>query len=241
MLLISAYILDVTISLASSIYYLLSLLARRHRRESPGGIKVDLFRIIRLIDKGRRLGCVFVEHDVSLDHVRNPESGLVLEESASRDTEDLVQFLQSESIISHALTPFGKDLPLRLGYETEDAHEGDGVETGVEAKGTDDRHCGDHRRESQTQNSSEEGVDTHGPGHSLLSVNGGEYFGRILESNRTFGERIEDREEVDEQCDDTGTCIGDFDSIVDQEGQSGGEKHETHARESEEQEGSSSE
>jgi hypothetical protein len=41
-------------------------------------------------------------------------------------------------------------------------------------------------------------VDAHGPCHPLLSLNGGEYLGRVLESDRSFSQGIADGEEVDE-------------------------------------------
>lgn len=41
-------------------------------------------------------------------------------------------------------------------------------------------------------------VDANGPSHSLLSLNGREHLGRVLESDRSFTQRIADSEEVDE-------------------------------------------
>jgi hypothetical protein len=41
-------------------------------------------------------------------------------------------------------------------------------------------------------------VDANGPSHSLLTLNGGEYFGRILESDWSFSQGVADGEEVDE-------------------------------------------
>lgn len=41
-------------------------------------------------------------------------------------------------------------------------------------------------------------VDADGPGHTLLTLDGGEHFGRILESNGAFAERVTNREEIDE-------------------------------------------
>jgi hypothetical protein len=41
-------------------------------------------------------------------------------------------------------------------------------------------------------------VDANGPSHSLLTLNGGEHLGRILESDRPFSQGVADGEEVDE-------------------------------------------
>ena len=44
----------------------------------------------------------------------------------------------------------------------------------------------------------EEEVDGHSPSHTLLTLNGGEDLGRVLERDRTLAERVADGEEVDE-------------------------------------------
>jgi hypothetical protein len=41
-------------------------------------------------------------------------------------------------------------------------------------------------------------VNTNGPSHSLLTLNGGKHLGRILESDWTFSQGVADGEEVDE-------------------------------------------
>lgn len=41
-------------------------------------------------------------------------------------------------------------------------------------------------------------VDANGPSHSLLSLNGREHLGRILESDRAFTQGVADGKEVDE-------------------------------------------
>jgi hypothetical protein len=41
-------------------------------------------------------------------------------------------------------------------------------------------------------------VDADSPGHTLLTLDGWEYFGRVLESNRTFSEGVGDGKEVNE-------------------------------------------
>jgi len=41
-------------------------------------------------------------------------------------------------------------------------------------------------------------VDANGPSHSLLSLNGGEHLGRVLESDWSFSQGVTDGEEVDE-------------------------------------------
>ena len=41
-------------------------------------------------------------------------------------------------------------------------------------------------------------VDANGPSHSLLTLNGGEHLGRVLESDWSFSQGVADGEEVDE-------------------------------------------
>jgi len=41
-------------------------------------------------------------------------------------------------------------------------------------------------------------VDAHGPCHSLLSLNGGEHLGGVLESDWSLSQGVADSEEVDE-------------------------------------------
>ena len=41
-------------------------------------------------------------------------------------------------------------------------------------------------------------IDTDGPSHSLLTLDSGEYLGRVLESNWSFAQRIANGEQVDE-------------------------------------------
>jgi len=41
-------------------------------------------------------------------------------------------------------------------------------------------------------------VDANSPSHSLLSLNGGEHLGRVLERDWSFSQGVADGEEVDE-------------------------------------------
>lgn len=41
-------------------------------------------------------------------------------------------------------------------------------------------------------------VDADSPSHALLTLDGGEHLGRVLESHRTFTQRVADGEQVDE-------------------------------------------
>jgi hypothetical protein len=41
-------------------------------------------------------------------------------------------------------------------------------------------------------------IDADSPSHSLLSLNGGEHLGRVLEGNGSFSQGVADSEEIDE-------------------------------------------
>ena len=41
-------------------------------------------------------------------------------------------------------------------------------------------------------------VDADGPGHALLTLDGGEHFGGVLESDRSFSHGVGDGKDVDE-------------------------------------------
>jgi len=41
-------------------------------------------------------------------------------------------------------------------------------------------------------------VDANSPSHSLLSLNGGEHLGRVLERDWSFSQGVADGEEIDE-------------------------------------------
>ena len=58
-----------------------------------------------------------------------------------------------------------------------------------------------HARESQTKDTSKGVVDANGPGHALLTLDGGEDLGRVLEGDGPFSQRVHDCEEVDEEDD----------------------------------------
>jgi len=60
-------------------------------------------------------------------------------------------------------------------------------------------------------------------------LNGWEYLGGILESDRTFTERICDRKEIDEE--DDGTDLGGLATAGVQEGETGRQQEDTHERE----------
>ena len=75
------------------------------------------------------------------------------------------------------------------------------IETGVESKGSSGRHDGLHAREGQTEDTSESVVDADGPSHSLLTLDGREDFGGVLESYRTLSQGIADGKKVDKQDD----------------------------------------
>lgn len=80
--------------------------------------------------------------------------------------------------------------------------------------GTRLSHDGLHSRECQAKNAgfifvrkrtvhlshevlTESVVDADGPGHSLLTLDGGEYLSRVLESNGSFAQGVADGKEVD--------------------------------------------
>ena len=88
-----------------------------------------------------------------------------------------------------------------LGFsdETEDHEPGDKIEPSVETEGSSWSHYVLHSREGQAENASESVVDANGPSHSLLTLNRRKHFGRILESDRSFTQRVGDCEEVHEQ------------------------------------------
>jgi hypothetical protein len=85
-------------------------------------------------------------------------------------------------------------------------------------------------------------VDADSPGHTLLTLDGGEYFGRILESNWTFSEGVGDGEEVHEadklaggpsmnwlrNLQNDGSNLGPTATAVIEEGQTGGQQEDTH-------------
>lgn len=87
---------------------------------------------------------------------------------------------------------------LCLGHQAEDSDEREGIEARVEAERPDLAHRRDHGREGEAENTGKDEVDRDGPGHSLLTVHGGEHLGAVLEADGALGERVEDGEDVDE-------------------------------------------
>ena len=100
---------------------------------------------------------------------------------------------------------------LCLADEAEDHEPSDEIQTSVEAEGTGRCHDGLHARESQGQDTGYDGVsaalscrqeytltkgvvDAHSPGHTLLTLNGGEHLSGILECHGAFAKGIADRE-----------------------------------------------
>jgi hypothetical protein len=81
-----------------------------------------------LFDNWWGLGSVLLEQNVALDEVRQPGTGLVLEELSCGYREDLVDFLEGEL--------------LGLADEAEDHAPGDQVQCGVEAEGASLCHDG---------------------------------------------------------------------------------------------------
>jgi hypothetical protein len=75
----------------------------------------------------------------------------------------------------------------------------------------------------------EEVVDKDDPRHSLFSLNRREDFGRVLESDRSFSERVTDGEQVNEKYD--GSDLRRLASRFIEERQSCGEQEDAHSGE----------
>lgn len=58
-------------------------------------------------------------------------------------------------------------------------------------------------------------VDADGPGHALLTLNGWEHLSGVLESYRSFSERVRDCEKVDEPGLRQQSSIHDFSLLAD--------------------------
>lgn len=50
-------------------------------------------------------------------------------------------------------------------------------------------------------------VDTNSPGHPLLTLDGGEHFGRVLESDRSFAQRVANGKQIDESNQNSQTLL----------------------------------
>lgn len=109
---------------------------------------------------------------MSLDKVRQPREQLIRDVALGRHGEDLVQLLEREL--------------LSLPHKAEDHEPRHEVEACVEAKGTCGSHDGPHTRECQAEDAGKGVVDADGPGHALLSLDGGEDLGRVLEGDGPF-------------------------------------------------------
>ena len=148
--------------------------------------------VVRLLDDGGRLGSAPVEEDPALDPPRHHVLELVADVRLGRNGEDLVELLEGEL--------------LGLADEAEDHEPRYEVEAGVEPERTGGRHDGLHAGEGQRKDAGEGVVDAHGPGHALLTLDGGEHLGGVLESDGALSERVADGEEVDEEHDGTDPC-----------------------------------
>lgn len=71
-------------------------------------------------------------------------------------------------------------------------------EDGSGLTSSDGCHCILHGWVGERQDSGKGVVDAHRPGHSLLTLDGGEHFGGVLEGDGSFAQGIHDCEEVDE-------------------------------------------
>jgi hypothetical protein len=72
-------------------------------------------------------------------------------------------------------------------------------------------------------------VDANGPGHALLTLDGGEHLGRVLECHGSFAERVADGEEIDEQGD--GTDLGSSLLCRIEQRETSGQEEDAHQRE----------
>lgn len=122
---------------------------------------VDQFRLGNLLPQ-----------DMALDEVRQPHSGFVLQVLRRRDGEDLVQLFQGQL--------------LGLADEAEDHDPRNEIKASIETESTDSSHDGGHAGEGETKNTGERVVDADSPSHALLTLDGGENLGGVLESHGAF-------------------------------------------------------
>lgn len=173
------------------------------------------------------LGGALVEEHVALE----PPGDLLGENVAGKlavgDSKDPVKLLESSL--------------LGLGDEEEDEEEGDGVETGVEAKGTDDLELREDEGERHAENGSPEETGGDGETHTGLTVREGIDFGGVGERDGTLAGGVKDTEEVDEEGDESGTDRLHLTLVAEESGKTSGEKSPCHLREGEEQERSATE
>ena len=172
------------------------------------------------VNDRRRLLNILAQN-MALDHVRQPDLSLVRKILFCRDGKDLIQLLQSQL--------------LRLPHEAVDHAPCDQVEASVESESTSGCHDCLHARECKTEDTSEGVVDAHGPSHALLTLDGGEDLGRVLESNGTLTQRVGDCEEVDEENDGADLSTGRR-GIGLKHRQTSGQEEDTHEWESDETE-----
>ena len=134
---------------------------------------------------------------MALDEVWEPNFHLVAEELLGGDREDLIDFFERLKMLASSLITKAETYELLgLAHEAEDHEPSDQVQAGVEAECTGLCHDCGHTWECKAQDTGEGVVDAHSPGHALLTVNCGEDLGAVLESDRSFAERVHDGEEV---------------------------------------------
>jgi len=121
---------------------------------------------------------------------------------------------------------------LGLRHQEEDHDERKHVEPSVESKGTRAAESSEHSREGEGEDGCPEKASRYSPGHANLTMCEREHLGRVSEGYGTFARRVEGREQVDEEGDETGACGR---SRRDVEAESGGEKAPSHVRECKQQ------
>lgn len=133
----------------------------------------------------------------------------------------------------------GSECKVERTWDPEKDHdEGNGVETGVEAKGTDGAGLGQQEWEADTQDGSPEQAGRDSETHADLTMRQREDLGRVSEGHGTLTGRVEGGEEIDEQGDQAGTSAV---LLVDEGAETGGQQGPGHLGEGEEEEGAAAE
>lgn len=145
-----------------------------------------------LFDDRSRLGGILLEEDPAVDPVRHILLHLISNVRPRWHGEHLVDLLESKL--------------LRLTNEAEYHEPSDKVEASVETESTGFRHDGAHAREREGKNTGKGVVDANNPGHALLTLDGGEHLGGVLESYGALAKRVEYGEEVDKEHDGAELC-----------------------------------
>lgn len=202
-----------------------ALLLRAQRRSLGIGdlVGVGSLNVLEVVE--RLLLGVLLEEDPALEPPGESDGGLVLGELADGDGEDPVELLE------------GALLGLR--DEEKDHDEGNDVETGVEAKGTDGVETVEEEGERGTQNGGPEEASGDGEAHTGLTVGQRVDFGRVGEGHGTFTGGVEGAEEEDEEADETSSDVALI--FVHEGGETGGEKSPGHLGEGEEEKSTSAE